>query len=213
MRTSQTELRGPTISYVRGAGSSAAAAARGPRIPPGRTAMPMMMNTTTPMSHIAPSSKRSTISNANAAAVAPNTPRSSGPRTGPPFRACRRVCSRSDYPAAARRGQRLFALVAAGLHAKRHFRSSSKGAARHRCRRGAKTSASVRERRSRPALPLFVPSGRQLDARGGAHLSRGAAVPDGRVAGHVRVGRRGQAGRVAIRVKRTGRRSPDTSSR
>ena len=72
-----------TISYVRGAGSSAAAAARGPRIPPGRTAMAMMMNTTTPMFHIAPSSKRSTISNANAAAVAAHTPRSSGPRTRP----------------------------------------------------------------------------------------------------------------------------------
>jgi hypothetical protein len=58
------QLRG-----ARGAGSSAAAA-RGPRSPPGRTAMPMIRNTTTPMFHIAPSSKRSTISNASAAALA-----------------------------------------------------------------------------------------------------------------------------------------------
>ena len=47
----------------------------------------------------------------------------------------------------------------------------------------------------------------------GARFVKGAAVPDGRVAGHVCVGGRGQAGRVAIRVKRIGRRSPDTSSR
>jgi hypothetical protein len=42
---------------------------------------------------------------------------------------------------------------------------------------------------------------------------RSEALGPARGAGHVRVGGRGQAGRVAIRVKRTGRRSPDTSSR
>jgi hypothetical protein len=38
----------------------------------------------------------------------------------------------------------------------------------HRCRRGAETSPSVRERRSRPALPLFVRGRRAADRRSGA---------------------------------------------
>jgi hypothetical protein len=49
---------------------SSAAAARGPRTPPGRTAMAMIRNKTTPRFHMARSSKRSAISNANAAAIA-----------------------------------------------------------------------------------------------------------------------------------------------
>ena len=49
---------------------------------------------------------------------------------------------------------------------------SSEGAARHRCRRGAEASPSVRERRSRPGLPLFVRLGRVADSEKGSRETR-----------------------------------------
>ena len=54
---------------------------------------------------------------------------------------------------------------------------SSERAARHRCRRGAETSPSVRERRSRPALPLSVPSESLRGAAGHARIRRESGAP------------------------------------